>query len=319
MSKYWWVNHKQTFRHEIDGGYLWSPKTEKNGARSQFYDNMRLTSPGDIVVSFANARIAFVGRVVDYALTSAKPAEFGAVGTSWSTEGWLLPIAWQSLAKPVRPKDNLRDLSAILPHKYSPIHPQTGSGNQKAYLAEISQAVFDVIARLGEIDLQKLPPSEQNADTFGAYVEQLDDCVERQLRNNQELSLSEKDLIIKARRGQGAFRANVQKIERKCRLTGISDPSLLIASHIKPWRSCVSTNERLDGSNGLLLTPHVDLIFDRGLISFLDNGSVLLSPRLNPADLKLLGLADCVATGTGAYLPTQCAYLAYHRANVFLP
>ena len=41
MPQFWWVNHKQTARQEIEGQYLWSPKTESNGARSQFYNNMR--------------------------------------------------------------------------------------------------------------------------------------------------------------------------------------------------------------------------------------------------------------------------------------
>lgn len=80
MTKYWWVNHKQTFRQEIDGGFLWSPKEERNGARSQFYINMRLASAGDVVLSFANGKVAFIGRVIDYALTGAKPTEFDAVG-----------------------------------------------------------------------------------------------------------------------------------------------------------------------------------------------------------------------------------------------
>ena len=39
--RFWWVNHKQTARQELTGGYLWSPKTEARGTRSQFYDNMR--------------------------------------------------------------------------------------------------------------------------------------------------------------------------------------------------------------------------------------------------------------------------------------
>jgi putative restriction endonuclease len=51
MTQFWWVNHKQTARQEIEGQYLWSPKTQSNGARSQFYDNMREASPGDLVLS----------------------------------------------------------------------------------------------------------------------------------------------------------------------------------------------------------------------------------------------------------------------------
>lgn len=55
--RYWWVNQNQTYRHEIDGGYLWSPKKNKNEARNQFYENMREVSPGDLIFSFKGKRL----------------------------------------------------------------------------------------------------------------------------------------------------------------------------------------------------------------------------------------------------------------------
>jgi putative restriction endonuclease len=57
MPQYWWVNHKQTWRQEIDGQYLWSPKTSRNGVRNEFYSNMRRASPGDLVLSYADQQI----------------------------------------------------------------------------------------------------------------------------------------------------------------------------------------------------------------------------------------------------------------------
>jgi hypothetical protein len=65
----------------------------------------------------------------------------------------------------------------------------------------------------------------------------------------------------------------------------VTNPWLLIASHIKPWRSCETATERLDGANGLMLTPDVDRLFDRGMISFSDDGAVLVSPALPAEDL----------------------------------
>jgi hypothetical protein len=49
--RYWWVNQNQTFRHEIEGGYLWSPKRNANGARNPFYESMREVAPGDLIFS----------------------------------------------------------------------------------------------------------------------------------------------------------------------------------------------------------------------------------------------------------------------------
>ena len=56
--RYWWVNQNQTFRHEVEGGYLWPPKRNANGARNPFYETMRDVSPGDLILSFADTRIA---------------------------------------------------------------------------------------------------------------------------------------------------------------------------------------------------------------------------------------------------------------------
>ena len=39
--RYWWVNQNQTYRHEIQGGYLWSPKRNANRARNPFYKALR--------------------------------------------------------------------------------------------------------------------------------------------------------------------------------------------------------------------------------------------------------------------------------------
>src|SRR5262249_42341496 len=65
--------------------------------------------------------------------------------------------------------------------------------------------------------------------------------------------------------------------ESACRVTGVTDKRFLVASHIKPWR--VSSNdERLDGANGLILSPHIDKLFDQGWISFSDDGDLLIAP-----------------------------------------
>jgi len=47
--RYWWVNQNQTYRHEVQGGYLWSPKRNANGARNPFYESMREVAPGDLI------------------------------------------------------------------------------------------------------------------------------------------------------------------------------------------------------------------------------------------------------------------------------
>lgn len=73
----------------------------------------------------------------------------------------------------------------------------------------------------------------------------------------QPVGATEAAVLVRARKGQGLFRARVASYSSKCRVTGVAEPSLLRASHIKPWSKCESNEERLDGANGLLLSPHV--------------------------------------------------------------
>lgn len=329
MIRYWWVNHKQTFRQEIEGQYLWSPKVEANGARSEFYSNMRRASPGDVVLSYADQAIRYVGRVAEFAFTAPKPEEFGNAGQYWNRDGWLLPVFWTALSQPVRPRLHMNELRGFLPEKYSPINLETGGGNQKAYLASIPEEVFALITNGVDYDRQALIAGGVNSLNYDVVMDVLEDEIERSLMADVDLQDTTRKAVISARRGQGIFRRNLEGIESSCRLTGVTNPALLIASHIKPWRACGSAAERLDGMNGLLLTPDADRLFDRGYITFLDKGEVAVSPRVDREDLRRLGFerlaferfgfAEAPAVwGVGMFMPMQQEYLAYHRSEVFL-
>ncbi|WP_275788216.1 HNH endonuclease [Pararhizobium gei] len=329
MTKYWWVNHKQTFRQEIEGQYLWSPKTEGNGARSEFYNNMRRASPGDLILSYADQTIKYVGSVAEFAFTAPKPEEFGVAGAYWASEGWLLPVRWVRLSSSVRPRDFLDKIRPHLPTRYSPLNPVTGGGNQKAYLAGISESIFRILTAATSFNSQMLQRGRSNSLNYEVVIELLEDAVEKLIASDLELEDTVRRSSILARRGQGVFRANVESLERSCRLTGITNPTLLIASHIKPWRLCSSAQERLDGNNGLMLTPDADLLFDRGFISFADEGEVLVSPRVDKSDLLRLGFDKLVmdrfgfaeaptAWSTYGFARQQQSYMAYHRSEVFV-
>ena len=105
---------------------------------------------------------------------------------------------------------------------------------------------------------------------------------------NESISETERQELIKARVGQGQFRKKVlQKYESRCIITGIDNPRLLLASHIKPW--AVSSNaERLNSENGLCLSPAYDRLFDIGLISFSQKGQLRISSQLGVQNAKRL-------------------------------
>src|SRR5262249_27917916 len=117
-----------------------------------------------------------------------------------------------------------------------------------------------------------------------------------------------REQIVRSRRGQGVFRSNVLLHETACRVTHVDEPRHLKASHIKPWR--VSTDsERLDGANGLLLSPHVDHLFDEGYITFSPSQSLVIVPEVRNKLVDAWGID--VAVQVGSFSVQQNAYLDY--------
>jgi putative restriction endonuclease len=304
--RYWWVNQNQTYKHEVPGGFLWSPKRNKNGGRNQFYDNMTEVRAGDLIFSFCDTRIKAVGVAADGAVSSDKP-DFGTVGDQWHDEGWFVPVEFDEVENAVRPKDFIDELRPHFAPKYNPLQA-TGDGNQGVYFAEISEGfATTLLTKMGR-SIDDLVAEEEVAAEREAEVAQ------QALEGRTDIGVTQKQQMVLARRGQGIFKANVRLNEAACRVTGVNDLRLLIASQIKPW-SKSSDKEKLDGCNGLLLSPHVDRLFDRGLISFEDNGELIRSPRLDPEIWDAWGLGD--VHNVGAFSDKQRTYLAYHRTDVF--
>jgi len=128
---------------------------------------------------------------------------------------------------------------------------------------------------------------------------------------------TDREAIIRARRGQGLFKQRVMEIEKRCRLTGVDNPVHLIASHCKPWRD--STNEeRLTGENGLLLTPSIDHLFDRGFIGFENSGALIISPVAHRPSLERMGIETEHVVNVGGFTEGQRRFLDYHRNSVLL-
>jgi hypothetical protein len=101
---------------------------------------------------------------------------------------------------------------------------------------------------------------------------------------------TEAERLVVQRVGQDIFReALMDYWGGRCPLTGITDPALLRASHIVPWAYC-GDEQRLDVYNGLLLSALWDAAFDKGLVSFGDDGTMLVSPKLSEVARRALGV-----------------------------
>ncbi len=321
--RYWWVNQNQTYKQEIQGGYLWSPKRNANQARNPFYESMREVSPGDIVFSFVDTRIVAIGVARSYCWESPKPQEFGSAGRNWENIGWKVRVQFIPLTNQIRPKDHMDALRPVLPGRYSPLQAN-GNGIQSVYLTEVPLVFAEVLAGLigNEATLvlrheaaldsaQHAPPA--TGDDLDAWEHRL----EAQIEMSPLVKETEKEALIRARRGQGLFKERVWAIESRCRITRVENPVHLVASHCKPWRD--STNEeRLDGENGLILTPSIDHLFDRGFIGFEDSGTLIISPVAHRPSLAQMGVETEQIINVGGFTQGQRKFLDFHRNSVLL-
>lgn len=321
---YWWVNQNQTFDQEVSGGYLWSPKRNANGARNPFYEYMRGVAPGDIVFSFAGTRIAAIGIAQSTAFEAPKPAEFGSAGPNWGAIGWKIAVRFFRMHDPVRPADHMGVLRPLLPEKHSPLQV-TGRGNQGVYLTllpnKLAEALIELAGQqardVARANVAGSPLADQVPEPIPEIIE-WEDYLAGQIKQDLTLDDTQKTALIQARRGQGQFKKNVFLIEKKCRITGVDRVEHLIASHTKPWRDCGTADERLDPENGLMLTPSIDHLFDRGYISFENSGGVLISPVAHKESLRRMGIPVGTVANVGSFSSGQKKYLEFHRESVFL-
>lgn len=306
---FWWVNQNQTYKYEVPGGYLWSPKKNKNGGKNPFYDFMTKVVPGDIVFSFCDTYIKAIGVVQGKCESKGKPAEFNNTGDYWSEDGWLVPVKFKEIdqAQQVRPKDYIDQLRSLLDFKYAPLIKNSGNGKQAVYLTTVTTNLAQALCHLLNIHLEAIQTDLFNPADRADHEENL-------ISDDPSLSETTKKALINARRGQGKFKNNVAEISHKCFVTGISDINFLRASHIKPWAES-DNKERLDGNNGLLLAPHIDHLFDKGYITFINTGALVISPQLPDEVISTYRLFEYKTDHN--LNKKQEDYMSYHRKYIF--
>ncbi len=304
---HWWVNHPRSDRAEVDGSYLWLPKKNNSGSMSQSHRNMNRLMPGDVVFSCAAGIIAAIGVVLERARSAPMPAQ--ACEPMPTGDGWLVPIYFVDLEQPLRPEQHLAEIRPLLPPRQSPLRA-SGTANQQVHLAQIPAPLAQLLRRL----LQR--QVEDGEVRIGMEMDGrlADKAIEEQLWQRTDIGPRERRQLINARIGQGIFRERVELMETACRVTGILDRRHLRATHIKPWKDADDA-EKLDGANGLLLSPHIHHLFDRGHISFADDGTLLISRHLNPYVRKAWGLEQ--PAPAHPFTPQQRAHLDYHRQRIF--
>lgn len=125
---------------------------------------------------------------------------------------------------------------------------------------------------------------------------------------------------VKTRIGQQLFRKRVLgAYGERCCVTGLDEPMLLVASHIRPWKT--ADEHRLNPSNGLCLSNLHDKAFDTGLITFNESLEMQLSPRIKKLKSPVSEIYFAQYEGRPLRLPSEfppdMAQMAYHRQHIF--
>lgn len=170
-----------------------------------------------------------------------------------------------------------------------------------AYSAALMSELYPVLERIYELSVS-LPDGP--LDEFKAATEGLPETTEA-------------ERLVKQRVGQDIFRKRlISYWQGRCPMTDISDTDLLRASHIKPWKDCETDAERLDVHNGILLSALWDAAFDKGLVTFQDDGSPRFSTKLTAQARSSLTNHSKLISGLTAKHKEN---LIWHRDQVFNP
>lgn len=128
-------------------------------------------------------------------------------------------------------------------------------------------------------------------------------------------NVTERQGLVTSRVGQGWYRQEILKRwNYRCSVTNCNLTKILISSHIVPWSES-NDDEKLDVGNGILLIPNLDSLFDKYLISFKDDGGIILSKHLNDKNKNVLGISTKMKLNV--VFKDMKKYLKRHRKKFF--
>jgi hypothetical protein len=293
---YWWVYQGKSFDRALRGGYLWAPHTTKTGSTPYYYwSNVRRVQMSDIIFSHREGQIVAVATPRGPAYDAAAPHPDD--NNDWVAEGWRLDVDYALLKQPLPYATAYALLKDLSEGRESPF-AANGRPNQ-GFLFRLSDAAG---VRLTEaIDGGD---DNQLADALASTTPGIS-----ALTNTSSLS------VVAVRLRQALFRRRLdQHWKGMCAVTGLEVRDLLRASHIKRW-SDSDDYERLDPFNGLLLSAAYDAAFDKGLVTFDDDGRIIISTALSAEAARQAGIEPLARIRH--LQPAHHPYLAHHRTTYF--
>lgn len=175
-----------------------------------------------------------------------------------------------------------------------------------------------------EVDFKSTTPtnyfnSQQNNKKSFANDKKTDEIKSSFVFELEDEYKKESNSKTRNKKFQNNFRKNVLKtMSERCVVTGVCER--IEFCHIKPYSNKDSNNyERQDGFNGIILYSGIHKLFDEGLISFENDGTLLISNKLNEIEMQIWKsvLVEGKKYEIGNETGEKTKYLEYHRNNIF--
>lgn len=227
----------------------------------------------------------------------------------------MVNVDYTRLKSALSPREHMDLLGPLLPKKYSPIL-QNGLGNQ-VYLCAIPDPMADkLIELIGDQADPVLADSSTQQNVIISDDEAAAEFYRKLIEKRTDIDTTTKQALVDSRKGQGRFRKDVLNLHKCCPVSGVADEGFLRAGHIKGW-SKSNDEERLDPLNGLPFSPNIDLLFQKGYLSFNDDGEMIVSPHLSDGLAGGLAFDKHQQVNLTIHDPRQLGYFRYHREHSF--
>lgn len=295
------VMQGRTYIEEKANNIIWSHQIDKSGQTPHFWERMKEVVAGDAIFHYVKGDMVAISIVQEGCYEAKSP-----YGEGSDVTGFLVKTAYEELIKPLNIKNVFTEIKPLLPIKYSAFQ-ENADGNQ-GYLYPCNELLaIKLLELISDLNIYE---EEQEQLEFAIGL------IAAKERNTLAPVLieTEAEAKVKIRRGQQKFKAGLLPLwEQKCALCGIELPSLLRASHSKPWKDSTD-EERLDRYNGILLCCNHDVLYDRGFIAFDGTGKIHISDEISEEEYVKYGINAKIRVHR---YEQNKPYFKWHKRNVF--
>ncbi|MEH6357446.1 MAG: HNH endonuclease [Pseudomonadales bacterium] len=293
---FYWVNLGDSYKEVADYNFLWAPAytTNANGTKTvnAGWKHVPEVTIGDVIFCHENGRIIYIGVAKSDAYAAERPEN--RTFDKWKKEGFKIDVNLEVLKRPIDTHEFKAEFIRSYNERCSPKLFTVNSQACQQYMISIpSGAGAMLLDAIGEIALN------------------IQDKINSSKSVNSTSKPTHREAIVKARVGQGKFRDEVLDLwNGTCPVTGVELPELLIASHIVSWQLSDDV-EKVDKFNGLPLSPSIDKLFDKGYVSFSNDGELIINNTISCDLVEQLGIS--LTTQIQGLTNSHKKYLRRHR------